>query len=171
MWTVYGHPYVVMGRPAAIMFYRCGFFLSSLFFPLTCSVVQIGCVPYFHTLCSLSVSLECRSEMCCMRLAENAGHRNSPSMHHHTTLSFFTAEGCSDKPKKNLLNSNISSTCPDNLVNFGPLTAESGWQVWGTPANFNGFYVLALLLHRHRLTEANQTLYIVLPSPSLVHHI
>jgi len=25
------------------------------------------------------------------------------------------------------------------MVNFGTLTAESGWRVWGTPANFNGF--------------------------------
>jgi len=28
--------------------------------------------------------------------------------------------------KKNLLNSNISSTCPDNMVNLGRLTAEIG---------------------------------------------
>jgi len=48
--------------------------------------------------------------------------------------------------EKNLLNSNISSTCPHNMVNFGPLTAEIGWWVWGTPANFNGFRVLATLL-------------------------
>jgi len=27
---------------------------------------------------------------------------------------------------KNLLNSNISSTRPDNMVNFGPLAAEIG---------------------------------------------
>jgi len=39
---------------------------------------------------------------------------------------------------KNLLNSSISSTCPHNMVNFGTLTAESGWRVWGTLANFNG---------------------------------
>jgi len=25
------------------------------------------------------------------------------------------------------------------MVNFGPLTADIGWWVWGTPANFNGF--------------------------------
>ena len=25
------------------------------------------------------------------------------------------------------------------MMNFGPLTAEIGWRVWGTPANFNGF--------------------------------
>jgi len=25
------------------------------------------------------------------------------------------------------------------MVNFGPLTAEIGWRVWGTPANFKPF--------------------------------
>jgi len=49
--------------------------------------------------------------------------------------------------EKNLLNSNTSSTCPDNMVNFGPLTAEIRWRVLGTRANFNGFRVLAALLH------------------------
>ena len=33
------------------------------------------------------------------------------------------------------------------MVNFGPLTAEIGSGVWGTSANFNGFRVLAALLH------------------------
>jgi len=33
------------------------------------------------------------------------------------------------------------------MVNFGPLTAEIGSGVWGTPANFNGFRILAALLH------------------------
>jgi len=49
--------------------------------------------------------------------------------------------------KKNLLNSNVSPTCPHNMVNFGPLAAEICWRVWRTPANFNGFRVLAALLH------------------------
>ena len=31
------------------------------------------------------------------------------------------------------------------MVNFGPLTAEIGSGVWGTPTNFNGFSVLAAL--------------------------
>jgi len=47
-------------------------------------------------------------------------------------------------PEK-LLNSNVSSTRRHNMVNFGPLTAEIGCRVWGTPANFNGFHVLASL--------------------------
>ena len=40
-----------------------------------------------------------------------------------------------------MLNSNTSSTCPDNMVNFGLLTAEICWRVWSTPANFSGFRV------------------------------
>ena len=48
--------------------------------------------------------------------------------------------------KKNLLSSNIS-TCPHSMVNFGPLAAEIDPVVWGIPANFNGFRVLATLLH------------------------
>jgi len=41
--------------------------------------------------------------------------------------------------EKNVLHSNISSTCSDNMVNFGLLTVAICWRVWGTPANFNGF--------------------------------
>ena len=58
---------------------------------------------------------------------------------------------------KKLVNSNISSTCPHNMVNFGPLAAEIGWWVCGTPANVNGFHILALLLHQCHSVEANQT--------------
>jgi len=32
------------------------------------------------------------------------------------------------------------------MVNFGPQAAEIDPVVWGTPANFNGFRVLAALL-------------------------
>ena len=73
--------------------------------------------------------------------------------------------------EKNLLSSNISSTCPHNMVNFGPLAAEIGWRVWGTPANFSGFCILASLLHRRRSSEVNQTLHDVWPSAGLVHYI
>jgi len=70
-----------------------------------------------------------------------------------------------------LLNSNISSICPHNMANFGPLTAEIGLPVWGTPANFNGFRVLPSLLQRRRSPQANQTLHHTWPSPALVDYI
>jgi len=60
--------------------------------------------------------------------------------------------------EKNLLNSNISSTWPDNMVNFGLLTAETCWRLWGTPANFNGFRVLAAVLHSTLVVGVSQTL-------------
>jgi len=43
------------------------------------------------------------------------------------------------------------------MVNFGQLAAKIGWRVWGTPANFDGFRVLASLLHRRRSEEVNKT--------------
>jgi len=58
-----------------------------------------------------------------------------------------------------------------NMLNFGPLTAEICWGVWGTPANFNGFHVFASLLDRRRSTDVNQTLYGVWPSPGLVYYV
>ena len=59
---------------------------------------------------------------------------------------------------KNFLNSNTSSTCPDNMVNFGLLTAEICWWVWGTVANFNSFCILAVLLHGTLVLGVSQTL-------------
>jgi len=52
---------------------------------------------------------------------------------------------------------NISSRCPHNMVNFGPLAAEICLRVWGTPANFNGFRALAALLHDTRVVGVSQT--------------
>jgi len=88
-----------------------------------------------------------------MRLAGNAGRKNdakkSPSGHHRTTLLgyIFRNYGTYRQSEKNLLSSNMFSTCPYNMVNFGPLAAEIDSVVWGTPANFKGFRVLAALLH------------------------
>jgi len=54
------------------------------FTPVVCSIFfflfflayfqrsQIWCLPYFHTCCELSANLECRSEICCTRLAANS---------------------------------------------------------------------------------------------------
>jgi len=44
------------------------------------------------------------------------------------------------------------------MVNFGPLAAAIGPVVWGTPANFNGFRILAALLHSILVVGVSQTL-------------
>ena len=85
--------------------------------------------------------------------------KNSPSVHHRTTWSgnIFATKALVDC-RKNLLNSNVFPTGPHNMVNVGPLAAEIGWRVWGTPVNLNGFRVLAALLHYIRVVGVSQSL-------------
>jgi len=98
-----------------------------------------------------------------MRLAENTGCKNVAKNRHLGTI----AQLCRaislqlrhvSTTGKNLLSSNISSRCPHNIVNFGPLAAEIDPVVWGIPANFNGFRVLAALLHGTPVVVVSQTL-------------
>ena len=49
--------------------------------------------------------------------------------------------------KKILVKQQYLLYMPHNMVNFSPLAAEIVSLVWGTPGNFNGFRVLAALLH------------------------
>ena len=44
------------------------------------------------------------------------------------------------------------------MVNFGPPAAEIDPVVWGTPPKFNGFRVLAALLHGILVVGVSQTL-------------
>ena len=41
------------------------------------------------------------------------------------------------------------------MVNFGTLAAEIVSLVWGTPANFNGFRVLAALVHGSQIVSVS----------------
>jgi len=66
-----------------------------------------------------------------------------------------------------MLSSNISSTGLHNMVNFGPLAAEIGSVVWSAPANFNGFRVLAALLHGTPAVGVSQTLRVEQRAPPI----
>jgi len=70
---------------------------------------------------------------------------------------YLCNEGTYRQSEKNLLN-NIFLTGPHNMENFGLLAAEICWRVWGTPANFNGFRILAALLHGTLVVGVSQTL-------------
>jgi len=85
--------------------------------------------------------------------------KKSPSGHHHTTLSgyIFAIKACIDNPKK-FVKQQCLLHLPHNVVNFGPLAAEIVSLVWGTPANFNGFRVLAALLYVTLVVGVSQTL-------------
>ena len=101
--------------------------------------------------------------MCCTWLAGNAGPKKLPKIGRlgtNTQLcwAIFSQRRHISTIGKILLSSNISSTCPHNMVNFGPLAAEIILLVWGTPANFNRFRVLAVLLHGTPVLSVSQTL-------------
>jgi len=101
--------------------------------------------------------------MCCTRLAGNTGRKNDAKNRHLSTISQLYPAVSSQLRHvstigKKVVSSNISSTCRRNMVNFGPLMAEIGSGVWGTLANFNGFRVLAALLHGTLVVGVSQTL-------------
>ena len=100
--------------------------------------------------------------MCCTRLAANTGRKKvakiviwAPS--HNFDGLYLRNYGTYRQSEKNLLGSNISSRCRHNMVIFGLLAAEILSLVWGTPANFNGFRVLAALLHATLVVGVSQT--------------
>jgi len=109
-----------------------------------------------------------------MRLAENIGRKNrqkiaicAPS--HNFVWLYLRNCGAYRQSEKQVKQQYISHICSQyGKLNFGRLAAEIGSVVLRTPANFNGFRVLALLLQRRRSTKANQSLHDVSPSPGLV---
>jgi len=87
-----------------------------------------------------------------------------PKIHHQGTITQLCRAMSSQlrhvsTVAKNLLSSNISSTCPHNMANVSPQAAEIVSLVWDTPANFNGFRVLAALLHGTVVLGVSQTLF------------
>jgi len=73
---------------------RCGHYIFALWFlsiylfysSPNLSGLRLDDVPYFHTWCGSSANLECRSEMCCTRLAGNTGRKNDAKNRHLRTI-------------------------------------------------------------------------------------
>ena len=92
---------------------------------------------------------------------QDAGAQKTPKRRHLSTIAQLCRAISSQLRHvstigKKLLNSNVSPTCPHNMVNFGPLAAEICWRVWGTPVNFNGFRVLVALVGVSKLCGVEQ---------------
>jgi len=68
------------------LYLSCGFFFYLLFFLAWYQRSQSGCLPYFYAWCGLSANLECRSEMCCTRLAENTECKSDAKNCHLGTI-------------------------------------------------------------------------------------
>ena len=156
LWSPYGIGQTIIFCPVV----SSSFIFLSSFFPRLISTSQIGCLPYFHTWCGLSANLRCRPETCCTRLTGNTGSKRrqkSPSRHHRTILSgyiFATKARIDNRFKHNYVLHQMSRQ-------YGELRPTSGWDRFttlGTPVNFNGFRVLAALLHGSQVAGVSQTL-------------
>ena len=147
-------------RPTSSFFF---FLLLLLFFSSpNLSGRRLDVCHTYHTWCGLSANSGCMSEMCGTRLAANTGRKKVAKNRHPGTIAQLCRAISSQLRHvstigKNLLSSNTSSRCAYNMVNFGPLAAEIVSLVWGTPGNFNGFRVLAALLHGTLVVGVSQT--------------
>ena len=143
--TLLWSPYVI-GQ--TIIFLPCGFYLSSFFFPRLISAVRDWMSTVLPT---HSVALVRIMHVCTMKCAARGSLKIQDAKNRHFGTIGQLCRAVSSQMRhlltieKNLLNIDTSSTCPHNMVNFGLLTAEIRWRVWGTPANFNRFRVLAAL--------------------------
>ena len=85
-----------------------------------------------------------------------------PSGHHHTTLSgyryIFATKAHNDNRRKTQ-QYNMSSRCSHNMLNFGPLTADICWRVWGPPCKFQQVSHLGILLHGTLVVCVSHTLW------------
>ena len=123
------------------------FLLSFFFFLFSSPVLSGHRLDVYHTSTHDAVlvqNIEYRSEMCSTWLAKNTGCKKLPKIRQLRTIAplcraISSQLRCVSTFGKNLLNSNISSTCPHNMVNFGPRTAEIGSGVWGTQQISTGF--------------------------------
>jgi len=146
---------------------RCGhynfavWFLSSIFFPRLSQRPQIGCLPYFDTWCG-PVRIYNAGLKCAARGSLEMQDPKTAETRHLGTIAQLCRPISSQLRHvstigKIIINSSIFPTCPHNMGKFGPLTAKIGSGVWGTPANFNGFLVLAALLHGTLVVGVSQT--------------
>ena len=101
--------------------------------------------------------------MCCTRLAENTGRKNDAKNRHLGTipqlsraissqLRHVSTIGKKHVKQQYLLHMSLQ------YGELRPLAAEIVSGVWGTPTNFNGFCVLAALLHGSQVVGVSQTL-------------
>ena len=110
------------------LWFLCSFFLSFFFFFFFFFFVADCMSTILPHMMWPYANLECRSEMCCTRLAEIQDAKeiatNSPSAHHRTSFSGYiiATKACIDNRKKNSLNSNMAQhptfrSCSHNMVN------------------------------------------------------
>ena len=137
------------------------FFLSSFFLAYS-QPSHIGCLPYFQS--THGVALVRIEDAGLKRAARGSlkiqDAKKSPKVRHLGTIAQLCRAISSQLKHASTIGKKHQYVprCPHNIVNFGPLAAEIGLPVWGTPANFNGFRDLAALLHGSQVVSVSQTL-------------
>jgi len=129
LWPLYG-----IGQ--AIIFSCCGFYLLLYFF--SSPNLSGRRLDVYHTSTHVALVRILNADLKhaahdSLKIQDAKSSQKSPSGHHHTTLSgdIFVTKVHIDNRKENLLSSNMSSTCPHNMVNLDPLAAEIGTVVVG----------------------------------------
>ena len=145
---------------ADVIFLSCGFFYLLLsFFPHQISAIadwMFSILPQMMwPWCEFRTRVWNMLHVACWKYRMQKIAKNWPNVHHCTTLSIyiFATKAHIDSRKKLVKQQCLPymSSHPHNMVNFSPLVAEIGSLVWGTPANFNRFRILAALLHSTRV--------------------
>jgi len=102
--------------------------------------------------------------MCCTRLTANAGPKKVAKNRHLGTIAQLCRAISSQRRqvstigKQKLVKQQYLLDVTSQYGELRPLAAEIVSLVWGTPGNFNGFRVLAALLHGTLVVDVSQTL-------------
>ena len=132
---------------------------SSIFFLFSSPNLSRRRLDVCHT-STHDVALVKRAAHGSLKIQDAKSRHKSPSGHHRTRLSgyIFAIKAHIDNRKKLVKQQYLFHMS----VQYGELrptiVAEIGPVVWGTPANFNGFRVLAALLHGTPVLGVSQTL-------------
>jgi len=97
--------------------------------------------------------------MCCTRVAANAGPKKVAKNRHLGTIPQIFPAISSQLRHVSTIGKKLvkQQYLPYMSPQYGPLAAEILSLVWGTPGNFNGFRVLAALLHGTLVVGVSQT--------------
>jgi len=123
------------GIGQTIIFSCCGFFLSSIFF-LSSPNLSGHTMDVYHntTWRGLTANLKCRSEMCCMRLAENTERKKVAKNRHLGTIAQLCGaissqlRHISTIAKKLVKQQYVLQISPQ----YGELRPTNGWDRFGS---------------------------------------
>ena len=111
----------------------------------------------FYTWCGLSANLDCSSEMCCTRLARNAGRKNDAKTQSMGTIVYklvglyLRNEGMYRQSEKNL------SMCPPHVPTIWRTSSHYSGSL-GHPSKFPRLSRLGSVLHATLVVCVSQTL-------------